>query len=231
LFLNLPQAGSQPYGIIMSLKRLFTVAIVAGLLAGLLFGLLQEWRTAPIIQAAEHFEADHAHTMSALERMLYSILTAMLSGIGFASLLLGTSLLVGPPITKNNSFIWGLCGFVAFAVAPAMGLAPKLPGMPAPDFNATLAWWLATVAATACGLWLLIIRPKPIAAVVGLGLLAAPHIIGAPELAETASTVPAQLASSFAANSLALNLIFWSLIGYLCAAALEYGKGDERNYG
>jgi cobalt transporter subunit CbtA len=215
----------------MSIKRLFTVAIIAGLLAGLVFGLLQEWRTVPLIQAAEHFEADHAHTMSALERAGYSILTAMLSGVGFAALLLGTSLLVGPPMTKSNSFIWGLCGFVAFSVAPAMGLAPKLPGMPAPDFNATLYWWLATVAATACGLWLLIMRPKPIAAVVGLGLLAAPHIMGAPLPTATASAVPAQLASAFAANSLALNLIFWSLIGYLCAEALAYIKGDERDHG
>jgi predicted cobalt transporter CbtA len=52
----------------MSLQRVFTVASVAGLLAGLVFGLLQERREVAIIQAAKHFEATHGHTMSALER-------------------------------------------------------------------------------------------------------------------------------------------------------------------
>jgi cobalt transporter subunit CbtA len=218
-------------GINMSLKRLFTVAIFAGLLAGFVFGALQEWRTVPLIQAAEHFEANHAHTMSVVERAFYSTLTAMLSGVGFAALLLGTSLLAGPEITKKNSLIWGLCGFLAVSLAPAIGLAPELPGMPSAPLDAKRFWWLATVAATACGLWLILVRPKPIAPLVGLGLLLAPHLVGAPIPPTTVSAVPAHLASSFAANSLALNLIFWSLIGYLCAAALEYGKGDERDHG
>jgi cobalt transporter subunit CbtA len=155
----------------------------------------------------------------------------MLSGVGFAALLLGTSLLVGPQMTRSNSLIWGLCGFLSFSLAPALGLAPELPGMPSPDLGSKRLWWLATVAATACGLWLLIKRPNHVATLVGLGLLLAPHVIGAPTPPNTASAVPAHLASTFAANSLALNLIFWSLIGYLCAAALEYGKGDERDHG
>jgi cobalt transporter subunit CbtA len=211
----------------MSIKRHFTAAIIAGLLAGLIIGLLQEWRTAPLILAAEHFEQDHAHALSQLERAFYSILTAMLTGVGFASLLVGTSLLAGPPLTKSNIFVWGLCGFVAFSIAPSMGLPPELPGMPSAVLETKQFWWLATVSATAAGLWLLFIRPKPWAPFIGVALLLAPHIFGAPNPAETASSVPPHLAATFAANSLALNLLFWSLIGYLSAAALSYFNGDE----
>ena len=46
----------------------------------------------------------------------------------------------------------GVFGFVTFSFAPAMGLAPALPGMAEGDIFARQVWWLGTIAATGLGL-------------------------------------------------------------------------------
>ena len=49
----------------------------------------------------------------------------------------------------------------------------------------------------------------------------APHIVGAPQPEAYASTAPAELAGHFAAASLAVSAIFWSVLGFLCGAIHE----------
>ena len=56
----------------------------------------------------------------------------------------------GLPITRQNGMVWGLCGFLAVTLAPAVGLPPELPGMPAGDLVARQVWWVGTIAATGC---------------------------------------------------------------------------------
>jgi cobalt transporter subunit CbtA len=225
----------------MPLTRYFLAAILAGLLSGLAFGLLQEWRIVPLILEAEvieHATSPHAHDAAAawaprsrLERSFFTVLTAMLLGVGYSALLIGASFLAGPVITKTNWLIWGLCGFLALSLAPAIGQPPELPGMASAPLQARQFWWIATVLLTATGLWLIATKPKYLAPTAGGVMLAIPHIIGAPSAQNTTSGIPAHLASAFAANSIATQLLFWCLIGYLTYAATDYCTGDERDHG
>ena len=64
------------------------------------------------------------------QRTFATTLTAAMTGAGFAAVLAAVSLISGLPITRQNGMIWGLCGFLAVTLAPAMGLPPELPGMP-----------------------------------------------------------------------------------------------------
>ncbi len=77
-------------------------------------------------------------------------------------------------------------------IAPSLGLPPELPGIPAPLTPRQL-WWLATALATPIGLWLVVFRRSPPRAILALLLLAAPHLIGAPQLAEAPTYVPEAL--------------------------------------
>jgi len=202
---------------------------------------VQQWRVAPLILAAEVYEtaepaAEHAHPAAdaaaiapehehdpdawapqdGAERTFYTVLANVLAAMGFALLLAAVSVLVGIEITAANGVIWGLGGFVALQLAPAFGLAPELPGMPAADLVARQAWWWGTAIATGLGiLGIAKFRNWP-AVVAGAVLIAAPHVIGAPQLAvEPESAVPAHLATAFAANSLATGAIFWLIAGPL----------------
>ena len=62
-------------------------------------------------------------------KILHGRLTTLL-------LLAAVSLVSGLAITRRNGIVWGLCGFIAVSLAPAAGLAPELPGMPAGDLAA-----------------------------------------------------------------------------------------------
>jgi predicted cobalt transporter CbtA len=47
----------------------------------------------------------------------------------------------------------------------------------------------------------------------GIALIAAPHLWGAPPIADMDSAVPAALATAFAANALATGIVFWLTLG------------------
>ena len=148
------------------------------------------------------------------ERIFYTVLANILGCMGFALLLAAVSVLLGLPITAANGVIWGIGGFVAFQLAPALGLAPELPGMPAAELGARQLWWWGTVLATGAGL----LAVAKLRNWTGIGiaaiLLLAPHIVGAPQLTgDHASGVPAYLATEFAAASLAAGALFWLTAG------------------
>ena len=144
----------------------------------------------------------------------------------FAAILAGVSLLSGMAITRRNGVIWGLCGFLAATLAPAAGLPPELPGMPAGDLAARQIWWIATIAATGLGIYLIASRREAWAIMAAVVVIALPHVVGAPAAASHETTVPAGLAAAFAANAIAAGAVFWSLIGLFLGLALEkLGKG------
>lgn len=160
------------------------------------------------------------------QRTLATTITAVMSGAGFAAILAAISLLSGLPITRANGIIWGLCGFLAVSLAPAVGLPPELPGMPAGDLGSRQIWWVATIVVTGAGIYLLAQRREVWAIVLALFLIAAPHLIGAPVAAHGESAVPPGLAAAFVANSLAANAIFWSLIGLFLGLVLDRTAKD-----
>ena len=74
-----------------------------------------------------------------------------------------------------------------------------------------------TAAATAVGLYLIAIRRVPITILGGLVLIVAPHLAGAPETDHATSALPAGYAAQFAARSLGVSFVFWTVIGLALA--------------
>jgi cobalt transporter subunit CbtA len=161
-----------------------------------------------------------------LQRTLFTTAASLLAGAGFAVMLAGVSFLTNIPITKQNGLIWGVCGFMAVAVAPAVGLPPEVPGMPVADLLSRQIWWVGTIAATGTGIYLIAMRPELWAKVLAVVLIALPHIIGAPIAPNTPTTVPPGLAGEFVANSIAAAAVFWCVMGLLLGHALDRYQKD-----
>lgn len=169
---------------------------------------------APAAHAHEH-EEDAWAPQDGAERIFYTVLADLLAAIGFALVLAAISVLVGLPITAANGVIWGLGGFIVFQLAPAFGLPPELPGMPAADLGARQIWWWGTVIATSAGLLGIAKFRNWQAIAIGAVLILLPHVIGAPAQPEEASAVPAHLATAFAASALSAGAVFWLIVGPL----------------
>lgn len=163
----------------------------------------------------------HAHDATVwapadgLERTLATSTATVGAAVGFALLILAGLLLSGMAITERTAIGWGLGGFLATGLAPALGLAPELPGMMAADLLARQSWWAFTAVATA-GAIFLFLRPDRAGPVpvwqqgLAVVLLLMPHLIGAPQLATPEATaVPAGLAAQFAASSLTVQALMW----------------------
>ena len=147
------------------------------------------------------------------ERTAYTTLATVLAAAGFALLIGAISMFAGIPITFANGLLWGMAGFVTFSLAPAYGLAPELPGMPAADLVARQIWWTGTALATGAACLLLAKTRASWAFAVAIALVVAPHIIGAPTAPDEPSAVPAHLATEFAAITLGTSLVFWLVLG------------------
>ena len=147
------------------------------------------------------------------ERTAYTTLATVLAAAGFALLIGAISMFAGIPITFANGLLWGMAGFVSLSLAPAYGLAPELPGMPAADLAARQIWWTGTALATGAACLLLAKTRASWAFAVAIALAVAPHIIGAPVAPDEPSAVPAHLATEFAAVTLGTSLAFWLVLG------------------
>jgi len=217
--------------------RVVLAALLAGIAAGFLMSAIQQVRITPLILQAEKYEhaGGHEHGTAAteasrdeawapqdgLERTLYTTLASIVAGAGFAALLAGISVLLGIPVTAGNGILWGLAGFLAVNLAPAAGLPPELPGMPAADLLTRQIWWVATIGATAVAIGLFALRDEAWAKIAAVILIALPHLIGAPELVSEESGVPPALSAAFVANSLAAAAIFWCAIGGFLGLAMD----------
>jgi cobalt transporter subunit CbtA len=213
-------------------RRVFFAAILAGIAAGLVMSAVQHFRVTPYIVAAEVFEKEsHSHSVPSaaaseaaaeawnpaegFERTAYTVLANIVVSIAFALALAGASLVLNLPITLANGALWGLCGFVAFSLAPSAGLPPELPGMPAPDLWTRQMWWWFAAAMTAGGLAVIARHRSSIYLAIAAILIALPHLIGAPSAASHETSLPAHLASGFVANALATTAVFWAVLGLM----------------
>ena len=228
----------------MSLFRTIVLAAgLVGLVAGLLLTGLQSFTTVPLILEAETYEnagagsiAGHAHDQGqataptdpsggsepeawapedGLERLAYTGLANVLTGIGFALVLMAAAELKGGIRSWRQGVFWGLAGFAVFTLAPGFGLPPELPTMPAADLAERQLWWVVTVAATAAGLAILAFgRALPLG-VLAIALILAPHVIGAPQPESFESPIPHDLAHDFIVAVTATSFVFWVAIGAL----------------
>jgi cobalt transporter subunit CbtA len=219
------------------LTRILATGVLAGVLAGCLTALLQHATTTRLILAAERHlagarEADAERGVAAhaghgaahkpagaaagLQRTARTTLATIGVAVAFALLLLAAMTAQGAEITPRTALLWGMGGFIATGFGPALELPPELPGTLATEAPRALmlrqAWWVATVAATAGGVWLLATAR---ARAVAVALILLPHLAGAPQSEESAALFPPGIASRFTAASLIVHAVLWALVGAL----------------
>lgn len=227
-------------------RRLFFVALLAGLASGLAVTAVHMVTAVPIILEAEVYESSaeahghpgvahenarhdeaamrqaadaHGHDPEAwepedgIERNAYTALANVLTGIGFALMLVAAYALKGDAVDWRKGLFWGLAGFATFTVAPTLGLPPEVPGTEAAPLEARQVWWIATVAMTGGGLALLAFRREALWAVLAVALIVLPHVVGAPQPAEHSSAAPAELAHRFIVAATVTSLLFWLCLG------------------
>ena len=224
-------------------RNIVVVAAIAGAIAGLGMTVAQQLTTVPLILKAEVYEQQgaaapgHSHGNAAapahshdaaggeeadgwapadgFERTFFSVAANIVTGIGFALLLLAVSELAGGIAGWRQGVFWGLAGFAVFTLAPGLGLPPELPAMPAAELGARQLWWVATVASTALALALLFYGRSLIAVIFAVALLVAPHLVGAPQPPSYATPIPEGLHHSFIVAVVLTTLLFWVLLGGL----------------
>ncbi|MBV6286188.1 CbtA family protein [Pseudomonas aegrilactucae] len=220
------------------IKRIARTAGFAGLLAALLLTLLQSFWVAPLILQAETYESSvpvveaHEHAEGAAEghqhdadawspedgwqRVLSTTGGNLVVAVGFALILAALYTLRAPGRTASGA-LWGLAGFAVFCLAPTLGLPPELPGTAAADLAQRQLWWVATAAATAAGLGLIVFARHWLLKALGAALLVIPHVVGAPQPEVHHSLAPAALETQFKVASLLTNAAFWVALGLLSA--------------
>lgn len=220
-------------------KNLFTSALFAGLAAGLVATLLQFWLVIPLLLEGElyetglraHFAVGHDTPVQSpagpeglikldLSRHLITVGFSVITYTAFALIVVAFMALAernGHRITPRTGIIWGLAGFLAIQLAPAIGLPPELPGTIAAEVKLRQVWWLATVLISATGLGLIAFGNTLTLSIIGIVALALPHIIGAPMLDTYFGIAPPELSSLFATRSLGVAAVSWVTLGFVAA--------------
>jgi cobalt transporter subunit CbtA len=221
-------------------RNIVVVAALAGAIAGLGMTIAQQLTTVPLILKAEVFEqaeeakappahvheseaaaaTEHEHgdgwaPQDGFERTAFSVAANIITGIGFALLLIAASELTGGILDWRQGVFWGLAAFAVFTLAPGLGLPPELPAMPAAELGPRQIWWVATALSTASGIALLAYGRSVLTVAAAVVLLVGPHIVGAPQPASHDSPIPETLHHSFVVAVVMTTLVFWILLGGL----------------
>lgn len=222
------------------LIRVLLTAIFAGVIAGAFATAAQSWRVIPLILEAERYEEagfSHGHgdfshgdenpasdenqqhranewkPSEGFERSLFTMLSNVIAGVAFSTILTAGILLARQEISLKSGLVWGVCGFVAFVLAPNFGLPPELPGMAGGELRDRQVWWLATVICTCAALWIFAFKRGLVWMGAGLVLVLLPHFYGAPQPDSQSSAVPAHLAAEFAVATMVTSALFWLFLG------------------
>lgn len=163
------------------------------------------------------------------ERFGFTLLANIITGIGFALVLVAVSEFAGGIASWRQGVFWGFAGFAVFTLAPGLGLPPELPAMPAAELVARQVWWIGTVVATAAGLGLIAFRSSLVLSLVGVALIVAPHIIGAPQPVSHKSPIPENLHHQFVVAVTVTNLIFWVVLGAMVGVVRSRFTGTAKS--
>ena len=224
-------------------RETLLAAIVAGLIAALVFTVVQSvWVTPLILQgetyedAAEaaptHHEAgsssvEHHHDENAWkpqdgwQRTLFTFGANLLMGVGYSFVLVALYLLWRGPRNTWGGALYGLAGFIVFFAAPGLGLPPELPGTAAAELSLRQQWWAMTAVATAAGLFLFFSQRRWWVRVLAVVIIVAPHLVAAPQPAIEASLAPAELQSQFRLATTVCNALFWLALGLASGMAFR----------
>lgn len=216
-------------------KNLLTSAVFAGLAAGLIAAALQFVFVIPALLEGElyetgarvHFgtdgipESDRGapglggewarHSMT----VAFNVITYTGYGLLLAAMI-SFAALKGIATTPKQGLIWGICGFVAVQLAPAIGLPPELPGTPAAEIGPRQFWWIMTILSTAIGLALIAFGKRfvPLAGVIAILI---PQLMGAPHLDTYFGVAPPELSAEFVTLSLGTAAAGWATLGFFVA--------------
>lgn len=227
--------------------RLAACGLAGGIVGGCLVAGIQAVTTTPLILHAEMFEvkevadaasiilahAGHATDAGGSEgydmtRLYMTSVMTVACAVGFAWILLAAMYLKNTVITARSILPWAVGAFIATGLAPALGLAPELPGSAAADLGDRQLWWAATAVVSALGISLIAFTRNPLLIVVALALIVAPHVIGVPLPPEPESRVPAEVAAEFASASLVVQFLAWTIPGAIAGwFAQRFLKQDE----
>lgn len=181
-----------------------------------------------------HHEAGAWEPADGAERIVFTVLSNVLSAAGFALVMLaamtaalrygaGTRRSAATRLGWRSGLLWGLAGYAVFFVAPTLGLPPEIPGAEAAAFESRQLWWTVTVLSTAAGLALLAFGRSPWRWAGVVALLVVPHVVGAPHLgispfADYPASVARELsalARDFVWATAVANAVFWLVLGAL----------------
>ncbi|WP_270731994.1 CbtA family protein [Shimia sp. Alg240-R146] len=225
-------------------KNLLSSAVFAGLIAGLIAALLQFVFVIPLLLEGELYESGsrlHFHADGTPQsdrgapglggewgRHLVTIGFNLVTYTGYGLLMVAAMGLArdhrGTAITAQNGIIWGLAGFIAVQLAPAVGLPPELPGTPAAELAPRQVWWIGTILATMVGLALIAFGRGMVMHLLGLIVILAPQLIGAPHLDTFWGVAPPELSAEFVTQSLGFAAVGWVTLGYFCAFFMAQGE-------
>lgn len=163
------------------------------------------------------------------ERFAFNVMSNVVTGIGFALILVAVSEFAGGIGNWRQGVFWGLAGFAVFTLAPGLGLPPELPAMPAADLTQRQIWWVATVVATAIGLGLIAFRKSLPLAILAVVLIVAPHIVGAPQPDSFETPIPEGLHHQFVVAVTLTNLVFWLVLGAVVGVVRGRFTGTATN--
>jgi cobalt transporter subunit CbtA len=219
-------------------RTLLSGGLIAGALAGLVVALLQFWLIQPLITEAERYETgelalpltqtlDQPDTPTPtqhvdaqingtdLPRAGLTVLFLTVTWCGFG-LLAGAAMSAAQMSEKVRPFSAigiAMSGFAVASVAPALGLPPELPGMPAADLDARQLWWIATFVATAAGLALAFRFESWAVRAAAIAVIALPHVVGAPTSPVAAPMIPPDLAALYVARVMGVSFLGWLVLG------------------
>ncbi|MEE9314052.1 MAG: CbtA family protein [Rhizobiaceae bacterium] len=162
-----------------------------------------------------------------LERLFYTGVSNVVIGVAFALILTAGILLTQSAVSLQAGLAWGAAGFVVFVLAPNFGLPPELPGMQAAGVAERQIWWAATAILTAAGLYLFAFKTSLIWMLLGVALLVAPHLYGAPQPLSHETAVPANLAAEFVMATIVASALFWLFLGGLLGALQSKALAKE----
>jgi cobalt transporter subunit CbtA len=215
-------------------NRLVLSAFLAGTIAGILLSVIQIFWVTPLILEAETYEVSSPAIANEIEtaeeawapndgweRTLYTTGSNIVIAFGFAIILTGFYNLF--QFSKlHQGLAWGIAGYIAFFVSPALGLPPELPGTVAADLVDRQYWFLGTIFCTATGLMLIFLSSKWLLRLIGAFLVVMPHLIGAPQPLKHESLAPHSLITQFIWASSLSNALFWVALGILSLVLFRF---------
>jgi len=228
------------------LQRLLITGLISGVVAGAVATIFHFLMVQPLILEAEKYEIEslvvatseepslsHTHKTQALGdgilRSTFTFMANVIVGIAYGILLATGLTLYGRSIDWIAGIGWGVSGFLAFSLLPALGLPPEVPGSATAELFPRQVWWLSTAFSSAIGIALIIFNSQYLWKTAGITALIVPHLIGAPKPnpGDVGSVSP-ELAAHFVVNTLFFTAVMWLILGIVSSYVLQRLNANDK---